>query len=192
MASATWPDWLAGSNYIGAQHPALDSAQWHPAGSPRGNGPSTSSDSITPRPRGKPQPSPRRLAWSAAHHPRREHGPLPRHRKSCLKPRSELVAEFWNPTRPASLTAKAALTPRTKPTPTRGRSAENRPQRPDQRIRARRLTPGKPAGQPLQSYFRAEQPPPAPARPPVADLSLKRIKRSPVLGSLINEYERAA
>ena len=33
-----------------------------------------------------------------------------------------------------------------------------------------------------------------PPRPdhPVADLSRKRIKRRPVLGGLINEYERAA
>jgi len=29
-------------------------------------------------------------------------------------------------------------------------------------------------------------------RRPVADLSQKRIKRRPVLGGLINEYERAA
>ncbi|OHV38061.1 transposase [Parafrankia soli] len=33
--------------------------------------------------------------------------------------------------------------------------------------------------------------PPWPDRP-VADLSQERIKRQPVLGSLINEYERAA
>ncbi|MFD3562949.1 hypothetical protein ACFWVU_25230 [Streptomyces sp. NPDC058686] len=33
---------------------------------------------------------------------------------------------------------------------------------------------------------------PAAARPPTADLSDERIKRRPVLGGLINEYERAA
>jgi hypothetical protein len=34
--------------------------------------------------------------------------------------------------------------------------------------------------------------PSAPARPPVANLAQERIKRRPVLGGLINEYERAA
>ena len=34
--------------------------------------------------------------------------------------------------------------------------------------------------------------PPAPARSPFADLSQERIQRRPVLGGLINEYERAA
>ena len=34
-------------------------------------------------------------------------------------------------------------------------------------------------------------PPPAPPRPPVADLSRERIQRRPALGGLLNEYERA-
>ncbi len=34
--------------------------------------------------------------------------------------------------------------------------------------------------------------PPAPARPPPADLSKDRIRRQPVLGGLISEYQRAA
>ena len=41
---------------------------------------------------------------------------------------------------------------------------------------------------------RSRQPRPAPPRPdhPVADLAQERIQRRPVLGGLINEYERAA
>ena len=34
--------------------------------------------------------------------------------------------------------------------------------------------------------------PATPGRPPVADLSHERIRRRPVLGGLLNEYERAA
>ena len=47
--------------------------------------------------------------------------------------------------------------------------------------------------EPLQRAARPSQPPAPPARPdhPVADLSQERITR-PVLGGLINEYERAA
>ena len=49
-----------------------------------------------------------------------------------------------------------------------------------------------------EAHYNGRRPPsqppalPAPARSPVADLSRKRIQRRPVLGGLINEYERAA
>ena len=51
-----------------------------------------------------------------------------------------------------------------------------------------------PVRDPLQRTAPPSQPPTPPARPdhPVADLSRKRIQRYPVLGGLINEYERAA
>ena len=47
---------------------------------------------------------------------------------------------------------------------------------------------------PLQRTPPPSQPaaPAAPTRPPAADLSQEQIKRRPVLGGLINEYERAA
>jgi putative transposase len=49
-----------------------------------------------------------------------------------------------------------------------------------------------------EAHYNGRRPPRSralqPPRPnhPVADLSEKRIKRRPVLGGLINEYERAA
>ena len=49
-----------------------------------------------------------------------------------------------------------------------------------------------------EAHYNARRPPRSrqlhPPRPdyPVADLSQERIKRRPVLGGLINEYERAA
>jgi hypothetical protein len=38
---------------------------------------------------------------------------------------------------------------------------------------------------------RAHQPPPPRPDHPIADVTTERIKRRPVLGGLINEYERA-
>jgi hypothetical protein len=43
----------------------------------------------------------------------------------------------------------------------------------------------------MTKFARQELRPPRPDHP-VADVSHERIKRRPVLGSLINEYERAA
>ena len=50
-----------------------------------------------------------------------------------------------------------------------------------------------PSMRPITTYGGPSQPPVRPPRPdhPVADISQERIKRLPVLGGLISEYERA-